>query len=144
MIQRAITRAYQTMADRNWNTIYWAIDLHGTCLKSNYKSTDFEFVNQECIDALRFISSLPETSIIIWSSCHDRDIDKVWTMFKEHGIIPHYFNENTAVENTATGNFSSKFYFSVLLDDKAGFNPETDWMLVKEQVEEERKKFRLK
>jgi hypothetical protein len=65
-------------------------------------------------------------------------------MFKEHGIMPQYFNENTAVENTATGNFSSKFYFSVLLDDKAGFNPETDWVLVKEQVEKERKKFHLK
>jgi hypothetical protein len=143
MISKAISRAYQTMVERKWSTIYWAIDLHGTCLKSNYKSTDFEFVNQECIDALRFISSLPETSIIIWSSCYDRDLDKVWAMFKDHGINPQYFNENTAVENTATGDFERKFYFSVLLDDKAGFDPDVDWKIVVDQVKEERKKFHL-
>jgi hypothetical protein len=86
---------------------------------------------------------LPETSIIIWSSCYDRDLDKVWAMFKEHGITPQYFNENTAVENTATGDFERKFYFSVLLDDKAGFDPDVDWKIVVDQVKEERKKFHL-
>jgi hypothetical protein len=31
----------------------------------------------------------------------------------------------------------------VLLDDKAGFDPDVDWKIVVDQVKEERKKFHL-
>ena len=131
MIHNAIARAYQTMKDRNWETIYWAIDLHGTCLKSNYQSYNFKFVNQDCIDTLKYLRSLPETKIIIWSSCYEKDYELVKQLFDEHGITIDFFNENPLVQSTRTGNFVDKFYFSILLDDKAGFSPETDWHNVK-------------
>jgi hypothetical protein len=138
MIHKAIKRAYKTFHDRGWDKMYWAIDLHGTCLHSNYANKNFEFVNRECIDALRFISELPETVIIIWSSCYDSDFEEVKKLFESHDIKIDYLNKNPIVPNTSTGNFSDKFYFSVLLDDKAGFDPMTDWSLVKLYVNQER------
>ena len=47
-----------------------------------------------------------------------------------HDIYSWEFNFNPAIENTKTSCFDDKFYFSVLLDDKAGFDPDTDWKLI--------------
>lgn len=38
-----------------------------------------------------------------------------------------YFNVNLDCQNTLTGDFTRKFYYDILLDDKAGFEPEKDW-----------------
>ena len=100
-------------------------------------------VNDECIEALQYISSLPETKIIIWSSAFEDDVKRVFELFEQHNITPHFFNENPLVENTSTGNFDKKFYFSLLLDDKAGFDPDVDWRMVKMFVNQERVKHGL-
>ena len=36
--------------------------------------------------------------------------------------------------------FEKKFYFNILLDDKAGFDPETDWSVIKEYLNKNVKK----
>lgn len=127
MITNAILRAYQTMRARNWDTVYWAIDLHGVCFPSNYQQGDYTFINETCKEALRAISARPESRIILWSSCHAVEQKAIMEFFGLHGIKVHYFNQNPEVEDTKTGCFAKKFYFSVLLDDKAGFDPEQDW-----------------
>lgn len=53
---------------------------------------------------------------------HARAVD----FLRSRGISVHYANENPEVGNTATGNFDRKFYFSVVVDDKAGFDP-SEW-----------------
>lgn len=126
-IIRAVERAYKVMRDRNWDTIYWAVDLHGVCLKSNYENGGYEFINEDALKTLRLISSLPESKIILWSSVHDFEKHAIWDFFEKNGIKINGFNCNAYEKNTKTGCFNEKFYFSVLLDDKAGFDPETDW-----------------
>lgn len=74
MITRAISRAYRVMRERNWDTVYWAVDLHGTVLESTYQVGTFQFINQAAETALQYLSSLPETRIIVWSSMHDADM----------------------------------------------------------------------
>lgn len=127
MIKKAITRAYDILEARNWDTVYWAIDLHGVCLKSNYQNGGYTFENDDVLKGLRAISERPESKIILWSSCHKAEQPAIIAFMAEHGVTVHYFNENPEVEDTSTGNFTDKFYFSILLDDKAGFDPETDW-----------------
>lgn len=127
MITRAIKRAYDVMSERNWDTIYWAIDLHGTVLKSNYEAGGYEWLDANIPVSLRALNRLPETKIILWSSVHEPDKEGVIAFFKASGIKVDYFNENPEVPNTVTGNFDQKFYFSVLVDDKAGFDP-SDWL----------------
>jgi hypothetical protein len=70
---------------------------------------------------------VPDNRLILWSSCHPEEYSAIIGFLEQHGIAVDYFNENPEIENTPSGNFEKKFYFSILLDDKAGFDPETDW-----------------
>jgi hypothetical protein len=133
-IAKAIERAYKVARDRRWDTIYWAVDLHGVCMTSNYESGVHEFISQEAVDTLRFLSLLPETKIILWSSVHEDQKVPIINTFEDQGIMVHHFNRNPYEANTATGCFDEKFYFSILLDDKAGFDPQTDWAVVRQAV----------
>jgi hypothetical protein len=135
MISKAIQRAYAIARERKWDTIYWAIDLHGVCMKSNYTTGAHEFISQEAVDVLRMISARPESKIILWSSVHDDQKVPIINEFEDRGIMVHHFNRNPFERNTATGCFDEKFYFSVLLDDKAGFDPDTDWAEVRRTLE---------
>lgn len=134
MISRAIERAYQILRERKWDTVYWAVDLHGTVLKSNYEQGGYSFITQDAALTLRYLTRLPETKLILWSSVHDEEWDNVKAFFADNGIRVDYVNENPEVPNTETGNFSQKFYFSILVDDKAGFSP-SDWISVAKTVE---------
>lgn len=133
-IAKAIVRAYETMRERRWDTIYWAIDLHGVCMRSNYESGVHEFISEAALDGLRAISRRPESKIILWSSVHEDQKVPIINAFEERGIMIHHFNKNPYESNTATGCFDEKFYFSVLLDDKAGFDPATDWAEVEKAL----------
>jgi len=126
-IQKGISRAYNVAMERGHEMIFWCIDLHGTVLESNYSSDSFTFLNaNETVPALQAISALPETRIILWSGITDADRDQVVKLFTDNGIRVDWVNENPAVPSSGTGNFEQKFYFSILVDDKAGFCP-TDW-----------------
>lgn len=130
-IVKSIDDAYALLNTKNYEKIYWAIDLHGVCLKSNYKRNTYELINDDVIETLRLISSLPESVIIIWSSCYDDEKKNIFEFFDSlGGIDVKYFNENPEVKNTETGYFNEKFFFSVLLDDKGGFDPSTDWKII--------------
>lgn len=127
MIVKAIERAYRVMKERNWDTVYWAIDLHGVCLKSNYAQGGYEWINPLVLRGLRFISERAENKIILWSSAYPTEYPAIIKFFNDSGIKILAFNENPEAADTPSGCFSSKFYFSVLLDDKAGFDPDNDW-----------------
>jgi hypothetical protein len=129
-LMRAIAGAYKKMIERNWDTVYWAVDLHGVCMKSNYETGKHEFIHQKAIDTLKLISSRPESKIILWSSVHESEKMPIMNLFAEHGIKVFGFNHNSREADTETGSFKEKFYFSVLLDDKAGFDPYCDWVNV--------------
>lgn len=139
MIERAIERAYAVMEERNWDTVYWAIDLHGTVLKSNYENGGYEFISESVRDALRYIAALPESIIILWSSLHADEWNGVVEFFHKNGIRIDFHNCNPQVTNTETGNFDQKFYFSVLVDDKAGFHPD-EWTTVADTVRRRRER----
>lgn len=124
-ILRAVQRAYQVATERDWNRVYWCIDLHGTVFESSYDSSEVHFIDDETVRALQLIRSLPETKIILWSSVYAQDAETAVAKFAAEGILVDYVNCNDEVENTSTGNFDAKFYFSILVDDKAGFDPKS-------------------
>ena len=128
-ILQAINRAYSIMYERGWDTVYWAVDLHGTVIESNYENGTYTYISDQAKHALQSISNLVETKLILWSSMHEPDQTAIMDLFKADGISVDWFNENPEASNTATGCFSQKFYFSVLVDDKAGFDP-SEWATV--------------
>lgn len=141
-IERAIERAYRVSSERGWPRVYWALDLHGTCLKSNYATKAYEWLTPDCLPILRALSELPETNFIIWSSLHQADKEGVAAFFAEAGINIVGINTNPLEASTETGCFDEKFYMSLILDDKAGFDP-TEWRVVFDAVMDYRNRFPL-
>lgn len=119
----AIINAYKYNKKVGRKKIYWTIDIHDTIAHSNY-ADEMPHVIPEAIEALKILQAYPETVLILFSSSyhHNQYIEH----FMKHGVYFKYFNENPEVCDTATGDFSKKFYYNVLLDDKAGF-VQDDW-----------------
>jgi hypothetical protein len=126
-VLNAVKRAYGVMEQRGWDTVYWAVDLHGVCLESNYKQGGYQWINQTAKETLQLISMLPESKIILWSSVHANEQYDIIKFFRDADIAVFDFNQNRFEKSNHCSNFDEKFYFSVLLDDKAGFDPKTDW-----------------
>ena len=130
MITRAIETAYKKMYERNWDKIYYLVDLHETVYHNDYNEVACRLYPQ-AVDALKALSEFPETRIILWSSVHEEDKATYMEQLQKLGIRVDGFNVNSEVVDTKVGCFDEKTYFSVLIDDKAGFSPDMgDWALV--------------
>jgi adenine C2-methylase RlmN of 23S rRNA A2503 and tRNA A37 len=131
MIRDAIYSAFDKMKARGWTTMYWAIDVHDTILKGHYASDQSYSLYPYAAKVLKWISDQPDMKIIIFTSSYAADYERLSKWFWEtHGIKFDYLNENPECGNTDYADFGSKFYFNVLLDDKAGFDPEKDWKTI--------------
>lgn len=139
-IQKAINRAYRVAQERKYNAIYWALDLHGTCIESNYKQGNYSWLNEHCAEALRYLSEQEETHLIIWSSLHQNEIPNVVSFFVDHGIKVAAVNSNPMEASTTSGCFDQKFYMSIIVDDKAGFDPD-EWPDVVHSVKQAKQAF---
>jgi hypothetical protein len=132
MLIDSIINAFETSKRKNWSKIYWAIDIHGTILLSNYDNDNIptQFY-PEALETLQLMSKRTDTVLILYTCSRPEDIFKYQQLFKDNGINFQYVNSNPEVTNQLYGYYNTKFYFSVLLDDKAGFNPYTDWGFIK-------------
>jgi hypothetical protein len=131
-IVNAIDTAVKVKAERKWEKTYWFFDIHGTLLKPTYKSgdicTEFYPIAKEVMQVL---SKRHDVVMVLYTCSHLDEIDKYLDFFIENGIKFKYVNENPEAENSKYGFFDNKPYMNVLFEDKAGFNPETDWLATK-------------
>ena len=125
-ITELFDRAYGTARERNWGTIYVMVDIHGTILRNNYGGISYESYPRS-MEGLKALYDRRDVVLILYSSCYEVDYGKYVGYFGSYGIHVRYFNENPEISNTLTGCFDRKPYSSVLLDDKAGFDPDRDW-----------------
>lgn len=125
-ILKAIDRAYRVSQERGWDRIYWSLDLHGTVLEGTYVPGEYRWLSPEIPEILKQISELDETYFIIWTSMHQQELPAIMRLFADAGISVFAVNENPNEKNTVTGCFDQKFYTSLIVDDKAGFDP-ADW-----------------
>lgn len=132
MISRAITIAYQEKIKRDWNTLYFAIDLHGTIIKryTGEKLITYKYA----IDVLNELDKASDITLILFSSSYLINLRDFFQYCKQFNVNFKYLNENPECTSTELADFSKKFYFNVLIDDKAGFNPNNDWITVLETV----------
>lgn len=135
-IIKAIEKAYKKAEERGYDRIYYAIDVHDTILKSNYENGGYEFVNEDAKKCLRMFARHEEIRVILWSSLTENEKENVAIFLYDNGCYVDDINENTLELDTEYADFSQKFYFSVLLDDKAGFDPGTDWKAIMEWYED--------
>lgn len=131
MITRAITRCLETARLKGWEKTYWAFDIHGTILKPTFKtgvvSTEFYPYAKE---VLQLVSKQQDIVTILFTCSYPDEIVQYQKHFLDTGIEFDYVNENPEISAGAYGHYERKFYFNVLFEDKAGFDPLTDWKQV--------------
>lgn len=108
--------------------LYVAIDLHGTIVKPGHEHFDFY---PHAIEVLKWFNNRSDFKVILWTSSHDGEIKSFLAECSRIGIRVDFINENPIEPDSALACFDKKFYFNILLDDKAGFVGETDWLKIK-------------
>lgn len=128
MLLKALQNARRKMVERGWDKIYVAVDWHDTVCRSTYSEGGAYSFYGAAISALQAASENPKIDLILYTSSYASVVeDFVRFCRAKHGINFKYFNANPEIKNTNYGEFGKKFYYDVLLDDKAGFDPATDW-----------------
>lgn len=129
-IVEIIDEAMAKKVMRKWKKLYWAIDLHNTILPSSRtKGThDILDIYPGCLLTLKELTRAPEHCPILFTSTYPTDLQPfLKTLDEEFGIEFDYVNENPECFDSPYADFSNKFYYDILLDDKAGFDPHHDW-----------------
>lgn len=133
-IVKAFDNAYERAKYKNWDYIYVLIDVHGTIFKPSYLNKEkYEFYPY-AKEVLQLLTLYTDTKLILWTSSTYTAIFDYLKVFRNNNIVFDYWNKNPEVERQSTDpdtlDLSSKYYFNVGIDDKFGFEPETDWKLI--------------
>jgi hypothetical protein len=128
MIIKAIQTCLQNTREKGWDKTYWAFDIHGTIIRPNYMTNEIalEFY-PFAMEAMQLISKHEDIVKILYTCSYPHEIVQYKEHFERNAIHFHYVNENPEINNGAYGYYENKFYFNVLLEDKAGFDPMNDW-----------------
>lgn len=124
---------------KEWYETYWVIDVHNTIIKSTYKEGDdsieyFPYAKE----TMQLLSERSDIITIMWTSSSEDVINSYDTQFTDDGIWFNKINHNDEIssKNGNFGSYDSKFYFNVLIDDKAAFKAERDWKPIYELLVE--------
>lgn len=117
---------------RGWDRSYWFVDIHGTMIKPNWDKDNLpkEFY-PHAVDVLRILTNRPEVKLCLYTCSWQKEIDEYIKLFTENGIVFDYINTNPEVSSNGYGCFDQKPYINILWDDKAGFEPEKDWLMLR-------------
>jgi hypothetical protein len=132
-----VKRTFEMKKAKGWPEIYVLVDLHGTIIPGGKHSADqndyLEFypVAQE---VLQWFSNRSDIFLILWTSTPPSRQTPVHEWFLKNGIDVDFWNENPHAKDTPRSCFEKKPYFNILLDDRAGFEPETDWQAIKDEL----------
>jgi hypothetical protein len=137
MIYNTILRAYELKKQRNFPLVYIALDVHDTIWPGT-RTKDTDSVSQYyplAKEILQFWTNQADTSFILYTCSTTEQTEKINQRLKQDNILIKQFNENKECHNTSLSSFEKKLYFQILLDDKAGFEPEQEWRFVKSALE---------
>lgn len=137
-LKHAIERAFRKKIQGGWHKwpfMYWAIDLHDVIIPGTYtKNNDGREFYPNAKEVLKWLSDREDMKIILYTSSHDESAKEILEWMKGFGIEFDYFNENPECPNNMLCNFNKKFYFDMMLEDKAGFEGMEDWLTIKQTL----------
>ncbi len=114
----------------NWDKIYVLVDIHDTIFKASYYNKEMFEWFPYAKETLQVMSNRDDICLIIWTSSYTEKIQMYIHELADNGIHIDMINDNTEVNNTTLSSFDKKPYFNVGIDDKFGFEPETDWEIL--------------
>ncbi len=127
-IGNSFDRAFARMRRRNWEKIYVLVDIHDTIFKACYYDKEEHQWYPFAKEALEIMSYANNISLILWTSSYREVIEREYgEVFRKNNIKFDYININPETKNNDLSCFDEKTYFNVGIDDKFGFDAETDW-----------------
>lgn len=132
MYTNLLKTQYEKFHKQGWDTIYYVVDVHGVILKPDYTKRADEFypLAQE---VLAMLSKRDEIVLIMWTCSKEEHRKEYLDFFAGHDIVFKYCNENPEIpEVTTWGDYRTKMYANVGLDDKFGFDPSIHWKEIKD------------
>jgi len=130
-IIKAIDKALKNKEKKGWDKIYFYFDIHETILYPDYNNEEPLKFYKHAKEVLQYLSNRSDIELGLFTCSYPQEIKRYRKFFMDNGIIFRYANKNPDVEDTAYGYYEDKPYFNVLFEDKAGFDAENDWILVK-------------
>lgn len=128
------THGYHRAA--KWPHVYIAIDIHDTIFKGTYqKNNEGKVFYPWAKEVLQQLSRDPRVKLIIYTASHEGPARGVISWLAEHDIKIFALNENPDHTGTDLCDFSRKFYFDILLEDKAGFEGWKDWFHIMKELQ---------
>lgn len=129
-IEKSFDNAFKRMVERKWDKIYVLVDIHDTIFEACYHEKENHKWYPFAKEALQIMSYSRNISLILWTSSHKESINEYLEYFKANGISFNMVNSNSETKNNELSCFDEKTYFNVGIDDKFGFDAETDWETV--------------
>jgi hypothetical protein len=131
-----IERTFSDKTKRRWQKIFIAVDVHDVILTGTYTPmNDGAKYMPNAIKVLQQWSKREDISLILWTSGHIGPTSKVLDTLEKQGVSFKHVNCNPECPNDALCDFSKKFYFNILLDDKAGMDAAGgDWFLIENEL----------
>lgn len=129
-IVKSFDAALKRMKEHNWEKIYVLVDIHDTVFEACYHDKEERKWYPYAKKALDIMTHSQQISLILWTSTYNNVINEYLEYFKENDIRFDFVNVNTETENTSLSCFDEKTYFNVGIDDKFGFEAETDWEII--------------
>lgn len=127
-IIRAFHIAIERAKQRGWDKIYVFVDIHETMIKPNY---DADHIPTEFYDhvkeVMKYLSDKYFFTLILYTCSWPKENEEYLKIFEKNGIHFSYINKNPEVTSKGYGCYDDKPYINILIDDKAGFDPEEDW-----------------
>jgi len=125
-------KSYELFVKNNWDSMYVAVDLHDTIIYPTDTVRDVPFLFYPyAMETLQLLSKLPFIKLILFTGSNKEHRTEFTDMCVKHGIHFRYINENPECEKSRpTADFTVKFYYNVLLDDRGGFEGHTDWKVL--------------
>lgn len=126
-IENSFDRAFARMRRRNWEHIYVLVDIHDTVFEACYHNEEKHKWYPFAKEALQLMSYATNIKLILWTSSYREIINEYLEYFKANSISFDMVNSNSETTNNELSCFDEKTYFNVGIDDKFGFDAETDW-----------------
>ena len=133
-IRKAIRAAMNRKIERGWEKIYMLVDIHDTIIHASYENVETFRYFPSAREALQLMTNRDDVCLILWSSTYKDKLDMYVNHFCGDGIRFDFVNGNPEVGNTHLSDFEAKLYYNVGIDDKFGFEPETDWLRIIEEL----------
>ncbi len=131
-----IRRTFEMKPIRGWKRLYVLVDVHGVIIPGSFhRKNDLRFITEDCKEVLQWMTKREDFRIILWTSSRPSEIDTIVKWLKRHKIEVDGLNTNLdTFPMNEYSDFSFKPYFNILIDDKAGFEPATDWKAIKDEL----------